>query len=152
MLLLDTNHCSHIMARDEAVLKQLAANAHAGTAISVISEGELFYMAERSERRDGNLIRVREFLDGVRIYSINSTTAEIYGRLKRDIFERFAPKEKAKRRHITTVNLGFDDNDLWIAAVALQHGLTVVSHDDDFVRMKTVSSFSLMDWISGTGL
>ena len=45
-------------------------------------------------------------------------------------------------------NLGFDENDLWIAAIALQHRLTIVSSDSDFPRIQqVVKSISVESWV-----
>ncbi|WP_460200559.1 PIN domain-containing protein, partial [Scytonema sp. NUACC21] len=62
-------------------------------------------------------------------------------------FNQFAPKEKSKRRKTKITDLGFDENDLWIAAVALQHGLTVVSADSDFQRIQQVRALSTESWL-----
>ena len=46
------------------------------------------------------------------------------------------------------INLGFDENDLWIAAVALQNDLIVVSSDSDFQRIKQVENkLTIESWV-----
>jgi len=58
---------------------------------------------------------------------IDKEIAEIYSQLKNRIFRQFAPKEKNKRRSTRIQDLGFDDNDLWIAATAIYHNIILVS-------------------------
>jgi len=80
------------------------------------------------------------------LYFIDEETAIIYSRLKASVFKHFAPKDKKKRRSTSMRNLGFSDHDLWIAATAIQHGLTLVSTDSDFQRINQVQPFSLESW------
>jgi tRNA(fMet)-specific endonuclease VapC len=148
VFLLDTNHCSRILDRDPAVIAQLQANAGAPIATSVITQGELVFMVEGSARRSTNFLRVSALLAGIRIYPVDLKTAEIYGSLKADLYHQFGPKDKAKRRRTTISQLGFGDNDLWIAAIALQHNLTIVSEDSDFKRIQEVRRITLISWIS----
>jgi len=144
--LLDTTHCSRIMEGDAAILERLRDNASIVTATSVIVQGELVFMARKSEQTSANLSRVERFLQGIRIYPVDGETAIRYGGLKADLIRHFGPKEKSKRRRVTLAQLGFGDNDLWIAATALRHGLTVVSHDGDFQRMREAQDFPLEAW------
>ena len=117
-------------------------------AICVIIQRELIDMAERSQRNESNLALVQNFLQGIYIYPIDRTTATKYGQLKASIFKQFAPKEKNKRRKTKMINLGFDENDLWIAAVALQNNLIVVSSDSDFQRIKQVENkLAIESWV-----
>ncbi|WP_375494530.1 PIN domain-containing protein [uncultured Nostoc sp.] len=67
--------------------------------------------------------------------------------MKNRIFRQFAPKEKNKRRSTRIQDLGFDDNDLWIAATAIYQNITLVSADSDFTRIQQVYSFSVESWI-----
>ncbi|GAA5530726.1 hypothetical protein Hgul01_04549 [Herpetosiphon gulosus] len=67
-------------------------------------------------------------------------TAHTYGSLKAAVLQHFGPKEKAKQRHTALHQRGFSENDLWIAAIALQYQLTLVSMDSDFQRMQAVVS------------
>ena len=92
-------------------------------------------MAQNSERKDENLKRFRDFLDDIEIYPIDEKTADVYGELKTSFMKCFGPREKRKRSKTKAHELGVDDNDLWIAAVAKQYGLTVVSGDKHFERI-----------------
>ena len=148
MYLLDTNHCSRAILGDSKILERLNTIEGNLVATCVITQGELIDMAERSQRNKSNLALVQKFLQGIYIYPINRTTATNYGKLKASIFKQFAPKEKSKRRKTKMINLGFDENDLWIAAIAWQHSLTVVSSDSDFVRIKQViNTLAIESWV-----
>ena len=104
-------------------------------------------MAERSQQKERNLALAHRFLEGIYTYDINGETADIYAQLKAALFNQFAPKEKSKRRKTKITDLGFDENDLWIAAVALQHNLTVVSDDSDFRRIQQGGTLTLESWL-----
>jgi len=58
----------------------------------------------------------------------------------------FSPKDKSQRRIATTDKLGFKENDLWIAAIAKQHDLIVVSADSDFQRLRLVEDLKIESW------
>ena len=147
MYLLDTNHCSGAILGDPNILRRLAENENTAIATCVIVQGELLYMTERSQRTERNLALVHRFLQGIYIYNIDGETADIYAQLKAELFNQFAPKEKSKRRKTKITDLGFGENDLWIAAVALQHNLTIVSGDSDFGRMQQVRTLPLDSWL-----
>jgi tRNA(fMet)-specific endonuclease VapC len=147
MYLLDTNHCSSLMDGVPSVVQRLREVDETNVATCVIVCGELTDMAYRSERVQGNVTKVSGFLTAIGVYTISQQTAEIYGRLKSDAFMRFGPKEKAKRRHFTLGQMGVGENDLWIAAIALQHGLTIVSADSDFARLQQIRPFLMENWL-----
>ncbi|MBW4685765.1 MAG: PIN domain-containing protein [Komarekiella atlantica HA4396-MV6] len=67
---------------------------------------------------------------------MDQQTANTYGQLKAALFNQFAPTEKSKRRKTKITDLGFGENDLWIAAIALRQNITIVSGDRDFQRIK----------------
>ena len=50
----------------------------------------------------------------------------IYAKLKAKIMDKFAPKERNKRRKTKITDLGIGENDLWIAATAIENNLIVV--------------------------
>ncbi|PSB02785.1 type II toxin-antitoxin system VapC family toxin [Merismopedia glauca] len=146
MYLLDTNHCSRIILGDPNIIRHVAMVNESQIVTCVIVQGELTFMMENSKMKESNLSRLSEFLDDIRIYLADDLTATAYGQLKAALFQRFAPKEKEKRRRTTIVDLGFDDNDIWIAATALQYNLTIVSADRGFTRMQSVKAFPLENW------
>jgi tRNA(fMet)-specific endonuclease VapC len=143
---LDTNHCTAFIDADPAVLARSHAVGAENLNTSTICRGELIYMAEFSDRPAENLSRVLAFLDRLNVYSVDDDTADAYGRVKSAIFRHFGPKEKAKRRRTTLQQLGFDENDLWIAATALRHDLTVVSTDADFARIQKALPLKVERW------
>ncbi|MBI3913041.1 MAG: type II toxin-antitoxin system VapC family toxin [Chloroflexi bacterium] len=148
MYLLDTNHCSRLLQGHPSVTQRLSLLGDATVTTCVIVQGELVFMAQKSRARAANLQQVREMLSQMHVHSVDHETANIYGKLKTDILDRFGPKEKSKRSGIRTERLGFAENDIWIAAVALRHGLVLVSADSDFDRIKQVSNLMVEKWWS----
>ena len=148
MYLLDTNHCSRLMEGDAGVLRRFQDMGDSPVMTSFIVRGELLYMAYRSDRFADNLARVEAFLSGIDLYLVDPETANTYGELKAALMRHYGPRERAARRRTSIRLLGFDDNDLWIAATALRFGPTVVSADSDFVRIREIMPFPLESWCS----
>lgn len=144
--LLDTNHCSSIINGNFKVIDTLNSYDES-VGISIITYAELLYMVEKSQKISQNKFAIESFLDNVDLYFIDQETALIYRQIKTLVFNRFGPKNKNQQRHTSINNLGFTDHDLWIAATAIQHRLTLVSADSDFKRINQVYSFSLESWI-----
>ncbi|MGH2532413.1 MAG: type II toxin-antitoxin system VapC family toxin [Thermomicrobiales bacterium] len=151
MFLLDTNHCSALMRGEPAIHRRILELNETLVAISVIAVGELYYMAHRSERLTGNLAEVETFLARIPTYDVDGDVARVYGDIRAALFKRFGPKERAKRRHTTISQLGFDDNDLWVAAIAILHDLTVATDDDDFARIAEVTDLRHESWLTLSG-
>lgn len=146
MYLLDTNHCSRIIAGDETVLRHVAEAGESQVATCIIVWGELMFMAYNSQQRTENLARIQEFLEDIGVYLVDEETADIYGQFKAEIINHFGPRERRQRRRTRIEDLGIHDNDLWIAAIALRHNLTMVSADRDFQRMGEVRALPLECW------
>jgi len=147
MYLLDTNHCSAIILGEPNVIRRISEVGVGEIATCVIVQGELTFMMEKSQRKETNLARLSEFLEDIRIYLLTQKTATIYGQIKAALFNEVAPKDKNKQRKTKVTDLGFDENDIWITAIAVQNNLTVVSRDSDFSRIQQVRKFSLESWV-----
>ncbi|EKD10138.1 type II toxin-antitoxin system VapC family toxin [Limnospira platensis] len=150
MYLLDTNHCSYLIKKEATVWEKALAIGTENLATCVIVQGELIFMAEKSAQKTQNLANVNDFLQYLRIYLTDETTAVIYGQIKAALFDQFAPKEKSQRRKTKIRDIGFDDNDLWIASIAWQHNLILVSADSDFQRIQTVRDLTVESWYRPT--
>ena len=116
--LLDTNIVIAIFAAEPAILERVATVDE--VFVPAITLGELYYGARKSTRFEANINRIDAFAATMAILGCDEATARQYGRIKDDL--------RAKGRPIP-------ENDIWIAAVATQHGLTVVSRDDHFVNI-----------------
>ncbi|MBD2197370.1 MULTISPECIES: type II toxin-antitoxin system VapC family toxin [Calothrix] len=147
MYLLDTNHCSYLIEGEAKVVNYFRELGKVRLATCAIVAGELRFMAQNSQQKTANLIKIRAFLSRIDIYPIDDETAEIYGDLKTDIIKKFAPKEKSKRQKTQLQEIGIGENDLWIAATALRHSLILVTSDSDFQRMRQVREFPVESWI-----
>lgn len=79
--------------------------------------GELFYGAFKSGRVVANLARLEDFEASNVCFDCDSGTAKIYGNLKHEL--------QGKGRPIP-------ENDIWIAAIALQHDLILATRDAHF--------------------
>lgn len=146
MYLLDTTHCSHLLNGDEGIARKLAELDDIPVRTCVIVKGELVCMAVRSQRKEENEQKVASFLNDIEVLSVDSKAAEEYGNIKNAVLTKYGFKRKSNRRKTTLKEIGLADNDLWIAAIAKRHDLTVVSGDSDFSRIKEAVPLSLETW------
>ncbi|MCC5657292.1 type II toxin-antitoxin system VapC family toxin [Nostoc sp. XA010] len=108
------NHCSGIILGEPNVICRVNEVGENNIATCVIVQDELTFMMEKSQRKQNNMARLTEFLKDIRIYHITEETATIYGQMKAALFNQFAPKDKNKLRKTKIVDLGFDENDIWM--------------------------------------
>jgi tRNA(fMet)-specific endonuclease VapC len=115
--LLDTNIVIRLLARDSAVQRRLD---EADIVVSIFALGELYYGAQKSLRTRENLERINEFVADVAVLIGDLGTAYTFGVIKNEL--------RLKGRMIPV-------GDLWIAALARQHDLTLVSRDRHFAEV-----------------
>lgn len=121
-LLLDTNIVIALFARDGSIQTRLQQAAE--TFVSTIALGELCYGARKSAQVDANLARIDEFASRSAVLDCDTETAREYGRVKNELWAKGRP---------------IPENDLWIAATAIQHQLTLVSRDEHFAEIDGLS-------------
>ena len=124
--LLDTNIVIAILAKDPAVHERVAAATE--VFVSSIVLGELYYGARKSRRVDSNLQTVDQFAAANRVLDCDAATAQQYGEVKNLLREKGRP---------------IPENDIWIAATAKRHDLTLVSRD---VHFDEVQGLSIERW------
>ena len=113
--LLDTNIVIAIFA------KEAKAHAHLVKATEVfipnIVLGELYYGAYKSLRITENIAKIDEFAANNTVLVSDTASAQAYGRIKSGL--------RAKGRPIP-------ENDIWIAAMAMQYNLALATRDGHF--------------------
>lgn len=124
-LLLDTNALVAMIGGDPPVVA-LVQDAEA-VYVPAIVLGELYFGAFHSSRRTENIARVDAIARDRSVLSCDRTTARIYGEIKNDLRTRGRP---------------IPENDLWIAAIASQHGLTLLTRDEHFREIPTVDQLN----------
>jgi tRNA(fMet)-specific endonuclease VapC len=98
-------------------------------ALCAVVKAELYFGAAHSSRAAENRARLDVFLAGMHSWPFDDAAAEVYGAL---------------RAQLSREGVLIDPNDLLIAAIALAHGATLVTHNTrEFSR---VPGLSLEDW------
>jgi tRNA(fMet)-specific endonuclease VapC len=147
MYILDTNHCIRILIKKLDIKQKLGSIGNADIGTCVVVAGELFYGAYKSHKVKDNLREIYELLNDMQVlYDVDNETAEVYGKLKAEIVERFGPKDNTKRRNTKPESLGFKDNDLWIASIAIQHNLVLVSADKHILELQGIVGLRVESW------
>jgi tRNA(fMet)-specific endonuclease VapC len=114
-LLVDTNAASAIMRANPTVLSALADVEN--FLVPCIVAGELFYGAYHASLPLPQIVRVTAFVAQNRLLYLDDFTLELYGRVLASL--------RSTGRLIPT-------NDMWIAALALQHNLPLMTQDRHF--------------------
>jgi tRNA(fMet)-specific endonuclease VapC len=139
------NHSKHVTILKH--LDELHTDTPVTTSVVVLGEISYGYQASSPEHRDYS----KSVLDFVktefpRPLPVRSSTAQVYGKLKAALFDKYAPKIDRKRLRpeqlidpATSQSLGIQENDLWIASQAVEHNLVLVTND----RMKHLRSVAI---------
>lgn len=125
-LLLDTSVVVDLFANDPAAQSAVAAAGEVFVPSIVL--GELFFGAEKSPRRAATLAQLEAFAAATAVLVCDTETARYYGTIKNAL--------RAKGRPLP-------ENDIWIAAVARQHGLTLATRDAHFHEIDKLVLLSL---------
>jgi tRNA(fMet)-specific endonuclease VapC len=128
--LLDTDIFIYIRQnRPEGVSRRFRRLSPDEAAISVITYGELLYGAARSGRRADGLRRLHEITDLLPVLPLPESAAEAYGELRAEL--------ESKGQMI-------GNNDLWIAAHALEAGLILVTNNEK--EFRRVRGLKVQNW------
>lgn len=120
--LLDTNAIIALQREDEALKKLLTAAID--VFVPVVAVGELYYGAYKSGRVEENRQNVAAFIAGRVVLRVDADTADVYGQAKQGL--------RAKGRPIP-------ENDIWIAALAIQYDLTLITDDAHFAEVDSLN-------------
>ena len=121
--LLDTNIVIAIFADEMAVQKKRQSADEVFLPSPAI--GELYYGARKSNRPAENLARINQIIQQIRIIPCNLGTARWYGIIKDQLH---------RKGHL------IPDNDIWIAAIAMQRGLILVTRDSHFDEVESLQT------------
>jgi tRNA(fMet)-specific endonuclease VapC len=125
-ILLDSNFIIDVFKGSLAAQGLLAAAEE--VFVPATAMGELFHGAELSYRREERMAEAEEFASQRTLLPCDLETARRYGGIKSTLKVRGRP---------------IPDNDIWIAALAQQHDLTVVTKDAHF---REVDALPLLSW------
>ena len=120
--LLDTNIIIRSFKERNEIVKRLDEFESVFVSVTVI--GELFYGAYKSSNTTKHLNQIKKFLKNCIIIDIDAATSEFYGRVKTALYLKGKP---------------IPGNDIWIAATALQHYLSLFTHDEHFKEIDTIN-------------
>jgi tRNA(fMet)-specific endonuclease VapC len=120
-ILLDTNIVIAIFAGESSVLEKISEHE---VLLPNTVLGELYFGAYKSARTEKNLIQIEEFASCVPILNASQETAKQYGKIKTQLHKEGRP---------------IPENDIWIAAYAIEHDLTLITRDEHFYGINGLS-------------
>lgn len=119
--LLDTNIVIAMVANEAAVQEEIRAAGEVYLAAPVI--GELYYGARKSGRTAENVATIDLLTQRFPCLDCDLETAQCYGILRHQLQREGRP---------------IPNNDIWLAAIAIQHDLTLVTRDAHFGEVDTL--------------
>lgn len=125
-LLLDTNTAIALLRLEPSAIAHIATASR--IYVPIIALGELYYGAYHSVKVRENVARVESVARHNTILECDAHTADVYGQIVADL--------ESRGQRIPA-------NDIWIAALAIQHNLTLLTRDAHFDR---VSGLSAVQW------
>jgi tRNA(fMet)-specific endonuclease VapC len=124
------------------------------TALAEIKYGHKVFSSSDEKRRK----KIEEAINSYKVIGIDKHTADPYSEIRSNLFKKYGTKDiRGKIREkqpenlidrTTSSQLGIQENDIWIAAIAVQYNMILVSSD----RMKRIKDITpnllVIDWRS----
>jgi len=120
--LLDTNIVIALFDKDENVMNNIERAELIYIPSIVI--GELYYGAYNSTKQKQNIEKINDFQNDANILNCDAITGIHYGKIKKELKEIGNP---------------IPENDIWIAALAQQHNLELISRDKHFIKIDNLN-------------
>lgn len=124
--LLDTNIIIDFLQGRDNLKEKFSSATYLG--VPHIVTGELYYGAELSNNPIRNLKKIKGFLKSLDILASDDVTSSYYAKIKKQLKLAGNP---------------IPENDIWIAALALQYDLILASNDK---HLKLISDLSVEMW------
>jgi tRNA(fMet)-specific endonuclease VapC len=124
--LLDTSVVVALLRNDEHVRAKLAVADE--VLLPSIAAGELLYGAALSANAVANAVIVESVISSTVMLPCDLETARHYAAIKKALRDKGKP---------------IPENDIWIAAIAIQHGLALATRD---IHFSEVSSLLIAQW------
>lgn len=127
--LLDTNICIGLLKRQSTILAHIQTVGWERLSLCALVKAELWYGAFKSDRPQANLAVLRDLFIAMPSLPFDDHAAQHYGEI---------------RAILARLGTPIGPNDLLIAAVALAHGITLITHNTrEFSR---IPGLQIEDW------
>lgn len=120
--LLDSNIVIDIFRGDQTAIARVKAIKTVYVPVIVI--GELYYGANKSNQTPKRLLEIEQLERMVIIMDVTKSTARVYGEIKDQLRIKGKP---------------IPENDVWIAAIAKEHDLTLLTRDKHFDNLDGIA-------------
>ncbi len=156
--ILDTNHLDLYLKNRDAFKRHLNSLGSPFVWTTTIACGEVLFGLHKNDKFANERGRaIIKFLSDEfnRPLNIQKGTHKVYGKLKGDVYKKYAPKDhRGKLRpedilvdKVPNKTLGVDDNDLWMIAMCIERNAVFLTADK-MGHVKTVAGdgFHTEDW------
>jgi tRNA(fMet)-specific endonuclease VapC len=116
--LLDTNIIVGFLNGEKSIIQRLSGTQDFYA--PAVAMGELYYGAKKSAQVQQNIEKIELFASRCTILACDKSTALCYGEIKETLRKQGTP---------------IPENDIWIAAVAIQHDLILATRDAHFEKI-----------------
>lgn len=124
--ILDSNIVIDIFRNDQATINQVSQLGQ--IYIPVIVLGELHYGANKSNQTPKRTLEIEQLKRRVNLLEVTEKTAKYYGEIKNKL------REKGRL---------IPENDIWIAAIAMETKLPLLSNDKHFQEVDGITISSI---------
>lgn len=119
--LLDSNIIIDVFRGEAKTVERISLTQKLFVPVVVI--GELYYGAYKSNQITRRIAEVKQLEELVTILNVTPVTSQLYGEIKQRLYAKGKP---------------IPENDIWIAAIAIEHGLVLITRDKHFEEVESV--------------